>query len=139
MATTSAFRRLLLRGIQWDAQDSAVSLCDALKAACRAKLKITEAGNVLIGTLSNGKSAQFAIPELGRGCSPQEIAEETLRLYELYDVAKAALIAGGTADPTDEQIAADIAYRIQPVRTVRLDHSRVRIGPSLNEEEVALV
>ena len=139
MATTAAFRRLLLQGIQWDSQDNGVSLCEGLKTACRAQLKRTSSGDVLIGTLSNGKSSQFAIPEPGRGCSPQEIAEVVQRLYDLHAVAKAALIAGGVSDPSDEQIAADIKNRLQPVTTFRQNHSRSRIGPSLRETEVALV
>jgi hypothetical protein len=129
----------LLQGIQWDSQEAGVPLCDGLKSACRARLKQTSTGDVLIGTLSNGKSAQFAIPEPGRGCSPQEIAEEISRLYDLHAVAKAALIAGGTADPSDELIAAEMKFRLQPVRSFRQDHSRSRIGHSLRETEVALV
>lgn len=114
-------------------------LCDGLKTACRAHLKRTATGDFLIGTLSNGKSAQFEIPASGRGCSPQEIAEEISRLHDLHAVAKAALIAGGTADPSDELISAEMKFRLQPIRTFRQDHSRSRIGPSLTETEVALV
>lgn len=138
MASTAAFRRLLLQGIQWDAQDNSLTLLDALKTACRARLNETQAGSFLIGTSSNGKAAQFELPASGRGSSPQEIAEEVQRLYDLYEVAKAALIAGGVATPTDTQIAADMKFRLRPVRSFTLDHSLGRVGPGATETEVAL-
>lgn len=139
MATTSAFRRLLLQGIFWDAQDKGLSLHDALKAACRAILKRTETGDFLVGTSGNGKTAEFEIPASGRGCSPQEIAEETQRLYDLHELAKTALIDGGVATPKDSQVFTEMKSRINPVRTFRIDHSRGRIGPVAQEVEVELV
>ena len=138
MATTAAFRRLLLQGILWDSQDKGLTLIDALKSACRAKLTTTASGDFLVGTAGNGKTVQFEMPAAGRGCSPQEIAEETQRLYDLHAVAKAALIAGGVATPTDTQISTEMKFRLRPVTSFTLDHSRSRIGPCATEEDIAL-
>ena len=138
MAASAEFSRLLIQGIQWDAQDANITLYVALKAAARAKLSLTDKGRYLIGTTGNGKSVSFQLPPLGRGQSSEELAEATYRLVELYEASKASLIAGGIAAPTDEQIVAEIKARLQPVRSYRVDFVGLRTGPQATETEVAL-
>lgn len=139
MAGRTAFKRLLLQGILWDAQENGLRLHDALKAACRAKLKESKSGNFLVGTSGNGKTANFEVPASGRGLNAQEIAEILQCLYELYGFSKDSLIASGITSPNDTQIAAEMRFRLNPVRSYTLDHSASRRGPDRIETEVALV
>ncbi len=137
MAVPAAFSRLLFRGIQWDSSESGLSLFAGLKAAARGKLESVGNGRFVIRAEANGKSAMFQMPEVGRGSSQQDIAEELGRFLDLYDAGKASLIAGGIANPTDDQIATEVLWRIFPKRSVRNDFSQLRIGPTNAELEVA--
>jgi hypothetical protein len=96
------FRRLLLRGIYWDAQDDSLTLANALKAACRARLTETQNGWTLAGTSGNGTAVSFSVP-VGN-FSPEAVASACEDLYTRYEEASAELTAEGDASITDSEI-----------------------------------
>lgn len=101
---TTEFKRNLLRGLAWDAEDRALTLEAVLKEACRARVEETRTGKVLIGVSGNGANAQFALPQAASRLSPAEIDGACEQLYSLYETAIAELDTDEVASPSDAQI-----------------------------------
>ena len=111
MSLPTAYARLVLRGLAWDAGEGGLSLFESLKAAARAKLTATEKGQFLTGAAGNGTSVQFGLPS-ARDCTPQEIAELTSWLIDLYET-----VVAGLTTPTDAEILTAMLAEMQPRRT----------------------
>src|SRR5690348_8363520 len=101
------YKRLFVQALKWDSEDQSIEFFAALKSAARARYSETSAGRLLIGTSGNNKSVTFAIPQ-GAELTPTIIAELIGELLRNYDEAKAALVAAGTATPTDAEIYAEL-------------------------------
>jgi hypothetical protein len=124
---TVAFRRLLLKGILWDAQEQGVLLAEALKAACRAKYVATNTGANLIGASGNGSSVTFSLPQEASTLTPSAVAEACSELDDLYAEVRADLVTGGTAIPTDGQIYAEMLHNLAPRRSAYADRSGMQL------------
>jgi hypothetical protein len=118
---TSAFVRLFIRGLAWDATDASATFAATLKAASRAKLTNSSKGKVLIGTASGGTSAQFALPPLG-DLTADDIAQVCSVLLDKVDVLKAA-----TPAITDANLVVALLAAFQPIRNIQADFSRLRV------------
>lgn len=117
---------LFVQCLKWDAEDQSVSFFDSLKTACRARLAENQSGRVLIGSMGNGKQVTYALPQGASDLTPSAIASLCGELLRRYNEAKADLIAGGNATPTDEQIYDELVGRIQPITQSFCDFSEVR-------------
>jgi hypothetical protein len=95
---TSAFVRLYIRGLAWDAEDASASFADTLKAAARAKLTSTDKGKVLIGVTSGGTASTYTLPPLGN-LSADDVAEVASAVLDACDV-----IVADDADITDADL-----------------------------------
>ena len=120
MRATSAFVRLLVRGLAWDADDAGASFDDTLKTAARARLTDTQKGKVLIGTTSGGTSVTFALPPLG-ALTGEDVTEVCSLLLDKVDALRAA-------DPAleDAAIVTALLDAFQPVRAVTSDFRSYR-------------
>lgn len=119
MAASTTFKKLLLRGIKWDAEAQTLTLADALKAAVQAKFSSsTSKGRFLSGTSQAGHAVSFTLPS-HRDATPQEIAEATLELLELFEAVVAEL--GGS--PTDDEVLTAMLAKLIPCRSVQSDFS----------------
>jgi hypothetical protein len=101
---TTDYKRLFVQGLKWDADQTGATLYNTLEVAARARLTQTSAGRSLIGTSANGHSVTYQLPQAGQGITQTAAAELCGEILRRYDEAKAALIADGTAEPTDDQI-----------------------------------
>lgn len=124
VATT--FKRLFVRNLLWSAQEAGSTLFSQLKSAAQARFQSTATGKILIATAANGHSHNWQIPNY---FTPQDAAELIEELITRYEEARAALIAGGTASPTDQQIYDELMDQLQPVRSVARDFSLGRFDP----------
>ena len=128
MATLSTeFKRLLARGIRWDAADNGLTFEQALKAACRARLSENQDGRILIGTAGNGASVTFALPQSDANLSPEAIVSAASGLYDSYTTCRADIIAAGTTSPSDDLILSEMLARLVIRRQSRDDFSLVRM------------
>jgi hypothetical protein len=127
VVVTTDFKRLFLRGLKWDAEEAPVAtLAATLKTAARAQLTTAGNGTVLTGTSGNGHSVTFSLPMGGRGLIPQDVAELCEEMLQRYDAAVAALVAAGTAEPTDDQIFTEMLALLEPVYDAHPDFSQLR-------------
>lgn len=125
---TTAYKKLTLRGLQWDAEAGSLTLAAVLKSAAQARLSETSSGLVLTGTAGNGHTVSFALPATnGLSLSSESVAEMISDLLDRYDAAIAVL--GGT--PTDAQIFSEMLAQLVPIRSVTDDFSQLRTGAPL--------
>lgn len=127
-AISAELKRLFIRGLKWDSEESGATLAATLKAAARAKLKSTQTGLVLVSVSSRGHSTEYQLPQGGAGFTPTNLAELCEEMLNTYDRAKADIIASGTASPTDDQIFSEMIRWIEPVTEVYSDFSMLRGG-----------
>lgn len=125
-AVPTDYKRLFLRSLKWDAEDSSLSLLDTLKIAARARISETSKGKVLVGTAANGKSASFAIP-----AGSINNADLVCLCGEMVDRHEEAirLLAARTvpiASPTQTQIFDEMLALLQPAYSVCSDYSFLR-------------
>ncbi len=109
MRATTAFIRLLVRGLAWDAAEAGVSFASTLKSAARARLTDTNKGKVLVGTTSGGTTVTYALPPLGT-LTGEDLAEACSILLDRCDAIRA-----GQPDITDEALVAALLAQMQPV------------------------
>lgn len=117
MRATSAFVRLFIRGLAWDAEDASATFADTLKAAARAKLTGSSKGKVLTGTMSGGTSVTFSLPPLGT-LTADDVAEVCALILDRVD----ALLVE-TPGLTDAELLAALLLQFPSIRSSRLDHS----------------
>ena len=118
MAST-AYAKLFLRGLKWDSVTNATTLALTLKTAAQAQLRTVNGGLVLVGAAQNGHSTSFALPANSSGITPSAVAELCSEMLDLYDSARAILVAAGTLAPSDDVIYAAMLVRLQPVKSFR--------------------
>jgi hypothetical protein len=114
------FRRLLLRGLFWDAQDQGVRLEAALKSAVRGVYTQNGSGQAIIRAQGNGALIEFALPQMASSFTPEAISIAVEGLYSLLDSANTELSTDGNSAPTDAQVFARMLSLLQPSRA----HSR---------------
>jgi hypothetical protein len=114
---TSAFVRLFVRGLAWDAGDAGASFDDTLKAAARAKLTDSGKGKVLVGTTAGGASVTYTLPPLG-DLTGQDVADVCSTLLDKVDVLRAA-----TPAITDAELLAALLAAYPTIRAMRPDFS----------------
>lgn len=112
---SSAFVRLFVRGLQWDAEDAGATFSDTLKTAARARLTNSARGKVLIGTASNGTSSTFSLPPLG-DLTGNDVADVCSVLLDKVDAIRAADDA-----ITDEALVVALLGEFESVRAVGYD------------------
>lgn len=124
MATvTTEFKRLLLRGLAWDAADDEATLEDTLKAACRARLSETDSGLVLVSASGNGTQAEYALPQSASSLTPEAVASAVESLLSIFEECNADLVTAGEETPDDEAILEEMLDRLKPVRSAYADRS----------------
>ncbi len=125
MASVSTdLNRLFIRQLLWTSEEGGQTLLDALKDLAKAALKKTQNGKALVATSGNGHSATY---EVSKDFSPTDAAELASELLDRYDEAKAALIAAGTASPTDAQINAEMLDNCTRVDEIGADYWHLRL------------
>lgn len=75
-----------------------------------------------MGTSANGHAVQYSTS----GPSAGDLVEFAGEAEDLYDTATAALVASGTASPTDSQIYTEMMDRLQPVSEYSSDFTLLR-------------
>lgn len=125
-SVTTEFKRLLLRGIQWDGQEAGLTLEQSLKAACRARYSETNTGQVLVAASGNGSSVTFGLPQ--NSYSADAVAGAVSALQDEFEESKADLIEGGTESPTSAQILAEMLARLKPVRSAHADRREMSLA-----------
>jgi len=118
---TSAFIRLLIRGLQWDATQNGATLDDTLKTAAQAQLTQTERGKVLIGTSSGGTAVQYTLPPLG-SLTAQDIADVLSWILDRVDALRAA-----TPGLTDSQLFTALLAEKWGASSFSRDYSALRV------------
>lgn len=121
------FKRNLLRGIAWDGQEAepALTLQEALKAACRAQYSNTADGLFLNATSGNGFTAQFSLPADAAQYNPAILSAAVSQLYDLYEESVAELVAEEIAEPTDDQILVRMLELLFPRNSASTDYSEM--------------
>lgn len=125
MATSTNYKRLFLRGLKWDAEDSGQSLLEVLKTASRARLTSTQTGAVLRSTAGNGKTVEFSLPANGQGLSPQDAAELCEEIFGLYEAAAAGLSVAATA-ANESVIFPEMLALLTSAHEVHADYAELR-------------
>jgi hypothetical protein len=104
---------------------ASLSLLAWLTQECARLDALMPGGQTIASATGNGSSVAFSDPL--RGGSPVDMIELWEEIRGLYDIAKADLIAAGTASPTEAEIVADLlANGFPDVRVVSHDFSRVK-------------
>ena len=118
-AVKRAFVRYLLRL----AVTNSATLLATIEAASDARVVNTGSGKVLTSNSGNGHTVSFSFPT---DFNPTYSLELLSEIQDRYEEAKDALIAAGTAAPTDSQIGVEILDKLRPVRSVAHDYSGLR-------------
>lgn len=124
---TTEFKRNLLRGLAWDAEDRALRLEAVLKEACRARVEETRTGKVLSAVSGNGASAQYLLPQAASRMSPAEIDGACEQLYSLYESSLAELATEGNTSPNDAQIKSRMLSLLVRRNEATTDRSAVQV------------
>lgn len=98
-----------------------------LRQACRSRIEDTKSGQVLLSAAGNGSTVQFALPQGSSNLTPDAVASACSDLYDRYVDAKADLITAGTASPSDDQVLAEMLFRLSPRKTMADDFSGMRM------------
>jgi hypothetical protein len=126
------FKRLLLRGIGWDASKAGVGLRDALQAACQARLEENRSGLALVGAKGNGAEITFGLPQMSSRLTPATIVDSVSQLYDIYEDAVFEL-GVDQETVTDESVLARMLTLLQPRTSTRSDYSLMsRMGDVCN-------
>lgn len=123
LAASVPIKRLFVRVIYTGLAESGLSLSDTLMDLATGSYTETSKGKFITGSSAAGRTVSFQVPPAGRGLTQLEVAEIISELLDLYDETRAALVAYGTASPTDAQIYAEMMDRLQQRRVVRSDFS----------------
>lgn len=139
MGSTTELKRSLLRALAYDAanSDPPISLADGLAAAERGRINTTSRGRFVTVSIRNGNASHWELPQ--GYFSDQHFAEDVSTFVDLCDTARATLISGGIASPTDAQILVEMLDRLRKVTSFRTDHSGLRYRFPATVTEVAAV
>lgn len=117
MRATSAFVRLFIRGLSWDAAASGASFADTLQEAAQSQVKETARGKVLIRARANGTEAFYSLPP-SEGLSAMDIAEVASRVLDKSDEL---ISAASPAGLTDAQLLPALLAAFPPINSSRPD------------------
>lgn len=117
MRATTAFVRLLIRGLAWDAETGATTFAAALKSAAQAELTQTQRGKVLVGTSASGTAVQYALPPLG-DMTADDVAQVLSELLDHVDE-----LVAETPAITDSALKTALLNRFVQVYATRPDFS----------------
>lgn len=121
MRATSAFVRLFIRGLDWDATAASATFASTIKLAAQAKIVSVNKGLFLALARSGDTETRFALPPAD-GLTAVDIAEVIARVLDTSDALLAA-----TPDLTDAQLVAALLAAFPSIRTVQSDFRRVRV------------
>jgi hypothetical protein len=117
---TSAFVRLFIRGLAWDAEAASATFAATLKSAAKARLSDSSKGKVLVGTTAGGTSVTYALPPMD-SLTADDLAEVCSLLLDKVDALKAA-----TPSITDAQLVTALLAEFPSVRRYQSDYSGAR-------------
>lgn len=118
MSATTARKRLIWR--RKYAGRGAATFLSVLEAFADTKLEQVESGQSIASTSTPTRSVSFFKDEDSSIDSEACLASD---LLDLYDEARANLIAAGTANPSDAQIYAEGLLLLAPINVIRSDFS----------------
>jgi hypothetical protein len=95
----------------------------ALQARAFALADLVGAGAVS-STSAGDRSTSFS--NSSNGGTPQDMAELGGEMLDLYEIANAALVAGGIPAPTDAQRMTEMLDRLQPITELRTAYTGLR-------------
>jgi hypothetical protein len=124
---STAYKKLFLRCVKIDAAQRGKSIADVLTEYAIAQVKQTKYGITLVSSNTNGQLTNL-LPHAGEGLTPVGYAEMISDLLDRYDEGKQALIDGGTASPTEQQIYDQVMAFLVPITEVRTDFSFINYG-----------
>jgi hypothetical protein len=81
-------------------------------------------GGAIASTSGNGYSVAYSSRENGPGV--EDFAALGGEMLDLYDTARAALVAAAVPSPTDAQIQTEMLDRLQPIYSVQGDYTDLR-------------
>lgn len=117
-------KRLFLRNLFWDVEETGDSLANVLKAAAKARFEATATGKVLVSTSGNGHASSFSIPDEFTAIDAAEMVSE---LLDRYDEARSKLVNDDDIDsPTDTQIKDEMMEKLVAVRGFEYDFDGIR-------------
>lgn len=135
MASASTLlKQLFVRLVRRHCEETQRPLQDHLLDLAEQRFAETQRGKIVIGTSGNGRATTLQIPE---DFTPLDASELVAEVLNRYDEARAALIAAGTASPTDAQICAEILDHLHPVDHYESTFSNIRCRRLGTDEEEA--
>lgn len=120
MRATSAFVRLFIRGLAWDAEEAGATLDETLKIAARAKLSSTVKGKVLLGSNSAGVAVTYSLPPMD-GLTDKDVVEVCSILLDKVDAIRAE-----NSDIDDAQLVQALLAEFPTVRGMRPDFTTLQ-------------
>jgi hypothetical protein len=120
-------KRAILNSLFRQATNS-VKLLDILDAYQDAMVMGVKGGRVIEATSQAGHSTKFRTPNPGEHFRPEDLAEMTQELLEVYNDALVTLSAQGNSSPTDTQSVAVMLAddRLASITLTRSDFSLIR-------------
>lgn len=119
MRATSAFVRLFIRGISWDAVAEPATFADTLRGVAQAQVKDTSRGKVLIRARANGTEAFYSLPP-SDGLTAKDISEVVSFVLDKVDELIAA--TPSLAD-NDSALVAALLAAFPTIRSHAVDFS----------------
>ena len=119
--------RGFLRGLYRAAAGQGLSLSDALYSALDSRYATIKNGALVVSSSTNGHSFTVAAPE---SFSALSLVGYISRLIDILEQANTALVAAGTATPTDAELLAQMLtdVRLRSIRCSTPDFSRFGIN-----------
>ena len=131
MATTTHDLQRLLD----DARENAVLNGKTLREELRANERSVGAllsGGSLASVSKNSSSQSYAYG--GGNLTTADVARAWRDLINCFDGSKAALIAAGETDPSDDLVASEMVERIQPEYAATLDMTSLRLSKAFRAD-----
>jgi hypothetical protein len=113
-----------------DISRATLTLREALKGYLRLCFSGAKTGNLSLGSSGYAHEVRWASPDILRSYSQEEVFAFAGELIEIYDAAKAVLVAAGNATPTDIQIFQEMmdADALHAPTFTTKDHTALRFG-----------
>jgi len=124
---STRFKRLFVRNLLETAVDTSTTILALLKSLTKARITEVQKGKIVISTSGNGHRTDFSFPD---GFSPSDTIDLLSELRDRYEEASAALIAAGTAVPTDTQLHNEMLDHLNRQVQVWNDFSGLRETPT---------
>src|SRR5687768_7146750 len=99
------------------------SFLQALEAEAFSAIDCIKRG-AIASTQAGDRSTTFS----SSGETQGDFAEVAGEMLDLYDVSKAALVAGGIAEPSDSEILTEMLDRLQPITEFKTNYTGLRLS-----------